>query len=251
MRKIAVANQKGGVGKTTTTLNLAAALAKKGRKVLVIDLDPQANLTSSLGIDPDEVEYSVGTLLNPEKNISAKDVIIEVQDLNLIPASLTLASEEFNLSSVMGREYLLKEAIKGVRGYDYIFIDCPPSLGNLTVNGLVAAKEVLIPVQAEYLSLEGTRQLLALSESVKKHYNKSLKVLGAVTTMLDKRNQLALSVENEVRNFFGDNVFKTSIRRNVKLAEAPAMGKSVLSYKPSSQGAKDYMALAVEIEERA
>ena len=245
---IAVVNQKGGVGKTTTAVNLGSYLAAHGKFVLLVDLDPQANATSGLGIDHRALERGVyESVIGSSK---FRDIVVEsqVEGLRVAPATAALAGAAVELVDMERREYRLSEAIMEVRnGYDYIIIDCPPSLGLLTINGLVAAERVLIPVQAEYYALEGLSQLLGTIELVKGSLRPDLEVMGAVLTMFDGRNSLAHQVEDEVREHFSDKVFKTVIPRNVRLSEAPSHGMPVLLYDVASRGCQGYLAMAEEM----
>ena len=237
---ISIANQKGGVGKTTTAINLSTILAKKGKKVLMIDADPQGNATSGVGVDKD-VETSVYDLL--VNDIEAKDAIqkTEIRNLSICPSNINLAGAEVELVSMMSREYRLKEKLDTIKDdYDYILIDCPPSLGLITLNSFTASDSVLIPVQCEYYALEGLGQLLNTINLVKKHLNKSLQVEGALLTMFDIRTNLSNQVVKEVKGYFGERVYKTVIPRNVRLSEAPSYGMPISVYDPKSKGAKSY-----------
>lgn len=245
MRKIAVINQKGGVGKTTSVVNIAAGLARKKRKVLVIDLDPQAHLTYSLGISADDLQVSVYNLLKGENDLG--ETILESQGLKILPASIELAAAEMELSTEVGREALLKNILEQISGMDFIFIDCPPNLGLLTLNALTAAKEVLIPLQAEYLSIKGLQKLTDMVEKVKARVNPDLEVTGIIATLYDNRLKLHNEVFENLRRYFGDKLFKTFIRRNIALAEAASFGQPIFDYAPRSHGAHDYAALCQEI----
>lgn len=246
---IAIINQKGGVGKTTTALNLAAYLSKNGKSVLVVDADPQGNATSGLGIDKRATENTTYDILL--KNTPVDRTVIETgrHNILLVPANATLASAEVELVSVINREAQLKQALQNLT-YDYVLIDCPPSLGLLTINALTAAQWVLIPVQAEYYALEGLSQLLDLMQQVRKGVNPNLELLGVVATMHDSRTTLADNVYDELQNHFGDKLLKTIIPRNVRLAEAPSYGKTILEHDRWSKGAKSYKQLAKEIDKR-
>jgi chromosome partitioning protein len=245
---ISVVNQKGGVGKTTTAVNVASYLALNGRFVLLVDLDPQANATSGLGVDHRTLEKGVYEALIGE--VLFKDIIMptKVDGLKLAPSTPALAGAAVELVSVERREFRLADALLEVRNhFDYIIIDCPPSLGLLTVNGLTAADRVLIPVQAEYFALEGLSQLLSTIELVKESLRSDLEILGAVLTMFDARNRLSGDVMNELYKYFPNKIFRSVIPRNVDLAEAPSFGQPIAHYEPRSKGAKAYERLAREI----
>jgi len=245
---IAIANQKGGVGKTTTTVNLAAALGVLEKKVLLIDADPQANASSGLGINVDEVE--IGTYQLLEHAATAKEVIVPTNSPNvdLIPAHIDLVAIEIELVDKNNREYMLKEMLKDIKNdYDYILIDCAPSLGLITLNSLVAADSVIIPIQCEYYALEGLGKLLNTIKSIQKIHNANLDIEGLLLTMYDSRLRLSNQVVEEVNKHFQDMVFKTIIQRNVRLSEAPSFGESIISYDATSKGAVNYINLAHEI----
>jgi chromosome partitioning protein len=248
---IAVVNQKGGVGKTTTTINVAAQLAdsKSKKPILLVDLDPQGNATSGLGILKDQNGSTVYELLRGEKQVS--DIVAEthVAQLYILPSNPDLAGGEVELVAREKREFVLSQALQSST-FEYIFIDCPPSLGLLTINALTAATQILIPVQAEYYALEGLSQLLNTISAVQQSTNAHLELLGVVLTMFDKRNSLSDQVANEVRNYFGDRLFKTVIPRNVRLAEAPSYGQTIFEHDKWSKGARSYKALAKEVKER-
>ncbi|RZQ65002.1 ParA family protein [Amycolatopsis suaedae] len=254
-RVLTVANQKGGVGKTTSAVNLAAALAVHGLKTLVVDLDPQGNASTALNVDHRSGTPSVYEVLLGEVSLADAAAVSEQSpNLYCVPATIDLAGAEIELVSMSARESRLKEALTSEAidqiGVDYIFIDCPPSLGLLTVNAMVAAQEVLIPIQCEYYALEGLGQLLSNIDLVQRHLNPELAVSTILLTMYDGRTKLADQVTNEVRNHFGDTVLKTVIPRSVKVSEAPGYGQTVLAYDPGSRGAMSYMDAAREIAER-
>lgn len=247
-RIIAVANQKGGVGKTTTTVNLAAALAYKGKKILLIDSDAQGNATSGLGIAKGSVEEDIYDVL--VNDVSIKDVILSSsrESVDIVPATIQLAGAEVELTNFPKREQRMKNAVSEiVAEYDYIFIDCPPSLGHLTINAFTAADSILIPVQSEYYALEGLSQLLNTIQLVQKHFNPTLKIEGVLMTMFDGRTNLSNEVVDEVRKYFGEKVYNTLIPRNVRLSEAPSYGQSIIDYDIKSRGAEVYLELAKEV----
>jgi len=245
LKIIALVNQKGGVGKTTTAVNLADGLSRRGAKVLLIDLDPQSNATYSLGIQSHTLEGTVYEMLKNEA--SFPDVVIKRGGFDLVPSSLGLATADLTLSGLPGRENLLKDALSNVEGYDFILIDCPPSLGLLTLNALTYAREVIISIQTEFLALQGVRQLWETVEMVKRRLNDSLEITGVVCTRYDSRRNLNQDIAAHVREFFKEKVFNTMIRENVALGEAPSYGKTIFEYKPRSHGATDYGALCDEI----
>jgi len=246
---IAVLNQKGGVGKTTTCINLAAYLARSSKKVLVCDIDPQANSTSGLGVDKNSLTSTLYDLLFSRADVGNTVKKMPQKDLFLLPSNAQLAGAEVELVNLDHREQQLKRVLTDL-DYDYILIDCPPSLGLLTVNALTAATDVLIPVQAEYYALEGLSQLLSVVQHVKQALNPDLNILGVVITLYDSRNSLSEQVKKELEGYFGDKVFDTVIPRNVRLAEAPSFGKPIADHDKWSKGARAYKALAKEVERR-
>jgi chromosome partitioning protein len=250
-KAIAIFNQKGGVGKTTTNINLAACLAQKGKKVLVIDIDPQGNTTSGLGISKKDLAHSTYELLT-EENINTQDTIMRtsVENMDIIPANAQLAGAEIELVQIVGREKILKKAIENIRDdYDYIFIDCPPSLGLLTINSLTAVDSVLVPIQCEFYALEGVSQLMSTIEIVKKNLNPELSIQGVILSMFDGRTNLSIQVVEEVKKYFKEKVYTTVIPRNVRLAEAPSYGMTIGEYDPKSTGAEAYREFADEFLE--
>jgi chromosome partitioning protein len=245
---IALANQKGGVGKTTTAVNLSACLAFLGKKTLLVDNDPQGNSTSGLGVDKGHVEKSIYDVLISDVDI--KDVIQEtmLENLYICPSNIQLAGAEIELVNQIMRESRLKSALNGIRDeYDYILVDCPPSLGLLTLNSLTAADTILVPIQCEYYALEGLAQLMNTVKLVRKHLNPSLQVEGVVLTMFDSRTNLSLQVVEDVRSYFNDKVYGTLIPRNVRLSEAPSYGLPIILYDKTSKGAESYLSLAREV----
>ena len=250
-RIIAVANQKGGVGKTTTSINLAACLAEKGKKVLAVDMDPQGNLTSGLGVDKDSVEKSIYELIIGEVDI--KEVINKevLENLDIIPTSIDLSAAEIELIGVDDKEYILRNAIDQVKDqYDFVIIDCPPSLSMLTINAMTTADSVIVPIQCEYYALEGLSQLIHTVELVKDRLNSKLEIEGVVFTMYDARTNLSLQVVENVKDNLQQNIYKTIIPRNIRLAEAPSYGLPINKYDPKSTGVESYMRLADEVIER-
>ena len=246
-RIIAIANQKGGVGKTTTSVNLSACLAYLGKKVLLIDTDPQGNTTSGLGINKERyrVAFMMCSLMMKMFKMSFKT---KVENLSIVPATISLAGAEIELVSTISREVRLKHALQNVKeDFDYIIIDCPPSLGLLTINALTASDALIIPVQCEYYALEGLSQLLSTVRLVQKHLNQQLYIDGVLLTMLDARTNLGLQVIDEVKKYFQDKVYKTIIPRNVRLSEAPSHGQPIITYDAKSRGAEVYLEMAREV----
>ncbi|MBR3003369.1 MAG: ParA family protein [Clostridia bacterium] len=243
---VSIANQKGGVGKTTTAVNLSTIIAKKGKKVLLIDADPQGNATSGLGVEK-EVELSTYDVLVNDTPIESTLQRTAIKNLIICPSNISLAGAEVELVSMMSREQRLKEKLEPIKEhFDYIFIDCPPSLGLVTLNSFTASDSVLIPVQCEYFALEGLGQLLNTINLVKKHLNKNIEIEGALLTMYDIRTNLSNQVVKEVKKYFGDKVYKNVIPRNVRVSEAPSYGMPIIEYDPRSKGAKSYIKFAKE-----
>jgi len=249
MERIALVNQKGGTGKTTSALNIGAALSRLKEKVLLVDMDPQGCLTHCAGVEAHKLELTMSELLHGKAEASR--ATIDLGDgLSIIPARFDLSGEDVELADVAGRELRLKEALKAVRGFDYLLIDCPPSFGLLTLNALVAVHAVYIPLQTEVLALQGVRRLVDTVELLRRRFNSRLEIAGVICTRYDARRNLDKDVRKIVRKHFGARVFKTEIRENVSLAEAPNYQQDIFSYKPKSHGAEDYMALAREIRKR-
>ena len=252
-KAIAIFNQKGGVGKTTTNINLSACLAMKNKKMLVLDIDPQGNTTSGLGISKKNLGLTTYDILVDGDAVDPRDAILHtaVKNLDIIPASVQLAGAEVELVQLEGREKRLKKALDRVRDqYDYIFIDCPPSLGLLTINSLTAVDSVLIPIQCEFYALEGVSQLMSTVDLVKRSSNPNLQIQGVILSMFDGRTNLSIQVVEEVKRFFRNKVYKTVIPRNVRLAEAPSYGMPITVYDPRSKGARAYMDFANEFLEQ-
>ena len=250
-RIIAIANQKGGVGKTTTAINLSSCLADKGQKVLAIDMDPQGNMTSGLGVDKDEVEATIYDLIIGDANVEEviqKDVM---DNLDVIPTNIDLSAAEIELMGVEEKEYIVRNSVHKIRdNYDFIIIDCPPSLSMLTINAMTTADSVLVPIQCEYYALEGLSQLMHTVQLVKDRLNSVLEIEGVVFTMYDARTNLSLQVVENVKDNLQQNIYKTIIPRNIRLAEAPSYGMPINKYDPKSAGAESYMRLADEVIHR-
>lgn len=247
---ISIINQKGGVGKTTTAINLAAYLAKKGKSVLIIDLDPQANATSGLGVEKKDISSSISDVFLRKRPINKLVIELKIKNVYLIASDPRLASTEVDIAGQERREYVLREFLKGVEGFDYILIDCPPALGLLTINALTASDKVLIPLQAEYFALEGLSQLLQVMQQVSQSLNPELELFGVVLTMYDRRNSLSEQVRAEAQTHFGPKLFSALIPRNVRLAEAPSFGKTIADHDKWSKGARAYKNLAKEVIDR-
>ncbi|HHW31223.1 MAG TPA: ParA family protein [Clostridiaceae bacterium] len=247
---IAVANQKGGVGKTTTAVNLSSCLAYKGKKVLLLDIDPQGNSTSGLGIDKNSIKKSIYDVLINDENIENIIIDTKIDNLKICPSNIQLAGAEVELVTVISRETRMKMALSDIRKkFDFIIIDCPPSLGLLTINSLTASDTILVPIQCEYYALEGLSQLMNTVKLVQKHLNPQLDVEGVVLTMFDARTNLSIQVVEEVKKYFKNKVYRTIIPRNVRLSEAPSYGLPIILYDSKSKGAEAYLDLAQEVIE--
>lgn len=245
---IAIANQKGGVGKTTTAVNLSSCLAFKGKRVVIIDIDPQGNTTSGLGIDKKIIDKSIYEVLINDESIENALMKTAIEKLYICPSNIQLVGAEVELVSVISRETRMKEAIRNIRNkYDFILIDCPPSLGLLTLNALTASDTILVPIQCEYYALEGLSQLMNTVKLVQRHLNPALDVEGVVLTMFDARTNLSIQVVEDVKKYFRNKVYRTVIPRNVRLSEAPSFGLPIILYDPKSKGAECYLDLAQEV----
>ena len=249
-RIMAIANQKGGVAKTTTAVNLAACMAAAGKKILLVDIDPQGNASSGLGIDKESLEHCIYDVLINNLPVESITQNTDIEGLQVVPATIQLAGAEIELVTAISREVKLKKALNTVKGnYDYLIIDCPPSLGLLTLNALTAADSIIIPIQCEYYALEGLGQLMNTVELVRKHLNTNLEIEGVLLTMFDARTNLSIQVVDEVKNHFKNKVYATIIPRNVRLSEAPSHGKPIILYDNRSRGAEVYQELAKEVLE--
>ena len=245
---IAIANQKGGVAKTTTAVNMASCIALLGKKVLLIDIDPQGNASSGLGVDKSNLSYCIYDVLINDLSVESVINKAEIEGLYIAPATIQLAGAEIELVTAISRELKLKKAIQNIKEeYDYIFIDCPPSLGLLTINALTASDSLIIPIQCEYYALEGLGQLMNTIELIRKHLNAELEIEGVLLTMFDARTNLSIQVVEEVKSHFKDKTYRTIIPRNVRLSEAPSHGKPIILYDPKSKGAEVYQELAKEV----
>ena len=247
-RIIAIANQKGGVGKTTTAINLSACLAEKGQKVLAIDMDPQGNMSSGLGLDKDSIDKTIYDMIIGENDVEEVIDHGTIDNLDILPSNVDLSAVEIELIDVDNKEFVVRDAIQKIRdNYDYIIIDCPPSLSLLTINAMTTADSVLVPIQCEYYALEGLSQLIHTVELVKERLNSTLEIEGVVFTMYDARTNLSLQVVENVKDNLQQNIYKTIIPRNIRLAEAPSYGTPINQYDPKSAGAESYMRLAEEV----
>ena len=245
---IAFANQKGGVGKTTSAVNVAASLGLLGKKTLIVDLDPQGNATSGVGIPKRSLEGTVKEVLTGESDIKSVILTTAYQNLSIIPTNVSLSGAEFDLYNDEGSEYNLKDALKSISSnYDYIIIDCPPSLGMLTINAFVASDGILVPMQAEFYAVEGLSQLITTTKRIKKLYNEDLQIVGILITMYNKRLLLSMQVMDELQKYYPDKLFNTTISRNVKLSEAPGFGEPICYYDPYSKGSLEYADVAKEL----
>ncbi len=250
-RIIAIANQKGGVGKTTTAINLSACLAEKGQKVLAIDMDPQGNMSSGLGLDKDSIDKTIYDMIIGESDVEEVINHGTIDNLDILPSNVDLSAVEIELIDVDNKEFVVRDAIQKIRdNYDYIIIDCPPSLSLLTINAMTTADSVLVPIQCEYYALEGLSQLIHTVELVKERLNSTLEIEGVVFTMYDARTNLSLQVVENVKDNLQQNIYKTIIPRNIRLAEAPSYGTPINQYDPKSAGAESYMRLAEEVIEK-
>ncbi len=250
-RIIAIANQKGGVGKTTTAINLSACLAEKGQKVLAIDMDPQGNMSSGLGLDKDSIDKTIYDMIIGENDVEEVIDHGTIDNLDILPSNVDLSAVEIELIDVDNKEFVVRDAIQKIRdNYDYIIIDCPPSLSLLTINAMTTADSVLVPIQCEYYALEGLSQLIHTVELVKERLNSTLEIEGVVFTMYDARTNLSLQVVENVKDNLQQNIYKTIIPRNIRLAEAPSYGTPINQYDPKSAGAESYMRLAEEVIEK-
>lgn len=255
MRVLAVLNQKGGIGKTTSVRNMGKILSDRGNKILLIDMDQQGNLTSSFGIDKRELQFTIHDLMtnaaNKDFRVNIKDVIINVDNVDLVPSNIKLARADYNFGNIRGREYLLKEVLKDIEfDYDYCLIDCPPNLGIITDNALTASNKVIVPMKAEKFALEGISDLLDTIEDIQKFYNKDLEISGVFLNQLKPRTNLHEVLTEEIREYFGDKLLNTVVRDSIKIAEASALNLSITEYAPRSTGAEDFVALVEELIER-
>lgn len=255
MRVLAILNQKGGIGKTTSVRNIGKILSDSGKKILLIDMDQQGNLTSSFGIDKRELEFTIHDLMtnaaNKDFRVNIKDVILNIDNIDLVPSNIKLARADYNFGNIRGREYLLKEVLKDIEfDYDYCLIDCPPNLGIITDNALTASNKVIVPMKAEKFALEGISDLLDTIEDIQKFYNKELEISGVFLNQLKPRTNLHEVLTEEIREYFGDKLLKTVVRDSIKIAEASALNLSITEYAPRSTGAEDFMALVKELIER-